>query len=95
VAQLRQREARRRRAQRRNRSNKPATPTVIVNVNGNSAETVAPEVDDGDEDNTDGSGMMMFPQQQKLEIMKKMAGIPNHSSKLKTIVADEDEPFDG
>ena len=75
--------------------NKPATPTVIVNVNGNSAETVAPEVDDGDEDNTDGSGMMMFPQQQKLEIMKKMAGIPNQSSKLKTIVADEDEPFDG
>jgi hypothetical protein len=37
----------------------------------------------------------MFPQQQKLEIMKKLAGLPNQANKLKTIVADEDEPFDG
>jgi hypothetical protein len=69
----------------------PATPTVIVNVNGNNTAPVVPEIEDS-EDTTDGSGMV-FPQQQKIEIMKKMAGIPSQSNNLKTIAADENESF--
>lgn len=72
---------------------KPAQPPVIVNVTGNTAEPVAPVNDNNDDEND--ADTVMFPQQQKLEIMKKLAGLPNQANKLKTIVADEDEPFDG
>jgi len=36
--------------------------------------------------------VMVPPLQQKLELMKKMAGIPNQFT---AVAADEDEPFDG
>lgn len=38
---------------------------------------------------------MIPPLQQKLEIMKKMAGLPNQVDNATVIVADEDEPFEG
>jgi len=38
---------------------------------------------------------MVPPLQQKKEIMKKMAGLPNQADKFTAIVADEDEPFEG
>ena len=39
--------------------------------------------------------MMVPPLQQKLEIMKKLAGMPNKADHVTAAVADEDEPFEG
>jgi len=39
--------------------------------------------------------VMVPPLQQKLEIMKKLAGMPNQAEHFTAAVADEDEPFEG
>ena len=39
--------------------------------------------------------MMVPPLQQKLEIMKKLAGMPNQAEHFTAAVADEDEPVEG
>jgi len=39
--------------------------------------------------------MMVPPLQQKLEIMKKLAGLPNQAETTTAAIADEDEPFEG
>ena len=39
--------------------------------------------------------VMVPPLQQKLEIMKKLAGMPNQADHFTSAVADEDEPFEG
>jgi len=71
-----------------------APAPVIVNVNGGSSST--PEINPKQEKELDDDPTMVPPLQQKLELMKKMAGMPNKlDNKAKTIVADDDEPFDG
>ena len=73
---------------------KPAQAPVIVNVNGgNAAPAVTPEVEQEDEMQDDPT--MVPPLQQKLEIMKKLAGLPNQTDKTIPVVADEDEPYEG
>ena len=39
--------------------------------------------------------VMIPPLQQKLEIMKKLAGLPNQADHFTLATADEDEPFEG
>ena len=72
-------------------SAQPQQP-VVVNVNTNGASS-----NQGEEVETplDEPGTMVPPLQAKLEIMKKMAGIPASHDDVVAVAADEDEPFEG
>lgn len=73
---------------------KPAQAPVIVNVNGSNAVNPAPVASEENPE-LDDEPMMIPPLQQKLELMKKMAGLPNQLDSKTAIISDEDEPFDG
>jgi hypothetical protein len=64
----------------------PAQQPIVINVNGAQAQQVAPE-QDPEELETD---TMVPPLQQKLELLKKNAGLANVYDQE----ADEDEPLD-
>ena len=88
-----------------------ATAPVVVNVNNipsnsepaeqdepASADQVAIKAvsqDHKDEPELKDKPVMVPPLQQKLEIMKKLAGMPNQADHFTSAVADEDEPFEG
>ena len=72
---------------------KPAQSPVIVNVNGGNAAAPAAAPEQNTE--LDDDPTMVPPLQQKLEIMKKLAGIPNNSNSIAAVAADEDEPYEG
>jgi hypothetical protein len=65
---------------------KPAQAPVIVNVNAG-----APTAAQGDAQVDDNTGKFIPPLQQKIELMKKTAGVNNAFDAS----AEEDEPFDG
>jgi hypothetical protein len=74
----------------------PAQSPVMVNVNNGSA-TANPQDghgDDGDDSTKHEQPMMVPPLQQKIELMKKLAGIPSNIDK-KIELVDDDEPFGG
>ena len=90
---------------------KPAQAPVIVNVNNipgstetakheepESADQIAIDAvkqDHEHEPELKDKPVMIPPLQQKLEIMKKLAGMPNQAEHFTAAVADEDEPFEG
>ena len=51
----------------------PAQQPVVININNSEAETPAMSAADSDEEST-ADGVMIPPLQQKIELMKKMAG---------------------
>jgi hypothetical protein len=73
---------------------KPAQAPVIVNVNGGNAAAPAP-INPEQEQGLDDDPTMVPPLQQKLEIMKKLAGLPNQADTTTAAIADEDEPYEG
>ena len=89
----------------------PAQAPVVVNVNNipsaseqsehkesDSADQVAIDAvkqDHNYEPELQDKPIMVPPLQQKLEIMKKLAGMPNRAEQFTATVADEDEPFEG
>jgi len=88
-----------------------AQAPVVVNVNNipNNSQPVEHKEPEGadqvaiaavsqnhkHEPNLQDKPLMVPPLQQKLEIMKKLAGIPNQADHFTAAVADEDEPFEG
>ena len=76
---------------------KPAQAPVIVNVNSGSSSNTPTDShgDDGSDSTKHEHPVMVPPLQQKLEIMKKLAGMPNRAEQFTATVADEDEPFEG
>jgi hypothetical protein len=74
---------------------KPAQAPVIVNVNGggHTAPTDG-HGDDGSDSTKHENPVMVPPLQQKIEMMKKLAGIPSHIDQ-KIELVDDDEPFNG
>jgi hypothetical protein len=70
---------------------------VEVNIHGGHQTVEMPGHDEHEheEPELDPNPVMVPPLQQKIEIMKKMAGLPNQADKFTAIVADEDEPFEG
>jgi hypothetical protein len=70
---------------------KPAQAPVVVNVNAGGAQPAHDAGEHGEPELQD-KPTMVPPLQQKLEIMKKMAGMPHH---LTAVAADDDEPFEG
>lgn len=66
-----------------------------VNIHGGHQAVEMPNHEEHDDSELDPNPVMIPPLQKKLEIMKKMAGLPNQAEKFTTIVADEDEPFEG
>jgi len=75
---------------------KPAQAPVVVNVNNGTAQTQSHEShgDDGDDSTKHEQPMMVPPLQQKIEMMKKLAGIPSKLDQQIDLV-DDDEPFGG
>jgi len=71
-----------------------APAPVIVNVNGGNSEAPAP-INPKQEPELQDNPTMVPPLQQKLEIMKKLAGLPNQADTTTAAIADEDEPFNG
>jgi hypothetical protein len=75
---------------------KPAQAPVIVNVNGgNSATSTPAAANPKQEPELQDDPTMVPPLQQKLEIMKKLAGLPNQADTTTAAIADEDEPYEG
>ena len=77
---------------------KPQQSPVVVNVNNGSSGNNIPtdsHGDDGDDSTKHEKPMMVPPLQQKIEIMKKLAGMPNKMDTPIPLVTDEDEPFEG
>jgi len=90
---------------------KQAMPPVIVNVNNapnNTEPAPQAEPESADqmaikavshnpkqEPELQDDPTMVPPLQQKLEIMKKLAGLPNQADTTTAAIADEDEPFEG
>ena len=70
---------------------KPAQAPVVVNVNTSGAHATPIETEHSEPELQD-KPVMVPPLQQKLELMKKMAGMPNQFT---ASAADEDEPFEG
>ena len=75
---------------------KPAQAPVIVNVNGGSSSTTPTDShgDDGSDSTKHEHPTMVPPLQQKIEMMKKLAGIPSRLDQ-KIDLVDDDEPFNG
>ena len=75
---------------------KPAQAPVVVNVNnGGSSDTPTDSHgDDGDDSTKHVNPTMVPPLQQKIEMMKKLAGIPSRLDQ-KIDLVDDDEPFNG
>ena len=74
---------------------KPAQAPVVVNVNNGSAQaTTDSHGDDGDDETKHANPVMVPPLQQKIEMMKKLAGVPSRLDQKIDLVSD-DEPFDG
>jgi len=76
--------------------NKPAQAPVVVNVNNGVPQTTPTDAhgDDGDDETKHTNPVMVPPLQQKIEMMKKLAGIPSHIDQ-KIDLVDDDEPFGG
>jgi len=70
---------------------------VEVNIHGGHQSVELPSHHEHEHEGPelDPNPVMVPPLQQKIEIMKKMAGLPNQADKFTAIVADEDEPFEG
>ena len=75
---------------------KPAQAPVIVNVNGGSSSNTPTDShgDDGSDSTKHEHPVMVPPLQQKIEMMKKLAGIPSRLDQ-KIDLVDDDEPFNG
>ena len=71
-----------------------ASAPVIVNVNGGGNSAPAPTNPEQEQELQD-DPTMVPPLQQKLEIMKKLAGLPNQADATTAAIADEDEPYEG
>ena len=76
--------------------NKPAQAPVVVNVNNGSANSTPTDAhgDDGDDSTKHLNPVMTPPLQQKIEMMKKLAGVPSRLDQ-KIDLVDDDEPFGG
>jgi hypothetical protein len=88
---------------------KQAVSPVIVNVNTASNNTepvrqtepqnpnqaVLTPIKPDEKTELSDKPVMMPPLQQKIELMKKMAGMPNQADNFNFAVTDEDEPFEG
>ena len=71
-----------------------AVAPVVLNINGQTASTPEPSPEQaGDTSAEPGDDTMVPPLQQKLEIMKKMAGLPNQATNA-AVQASDDEPFE-
>jgi hypothetical protein len=76
--------------------NSPAQAPVVVNVHNGSAQSSPSDAhgDDGDDSTKHSNPVMVPPLQQKIEAMKKLAGIPSRLDQ-KIELVDDDEPFNG
>jgi hypothetical protein len=70
---------------------------INIRINGDGEPEIDMEHNNepADSSELDPDPVMVPPLQKKLEIMKKMAGLPNQADNFTAAVADEDEPFEG
>jgi hypothetical protein len=76
---------------------KPQQAPVVVNVNHGGSGSDIPTDSHGDDGNDSTKHLnptMVPPLQQKIEMMKKLAGIPSRLDQ-KIDLVDDDEPFNG